>query len=310
MKIINEEKGYTTSIILLIMIIPLILLLTITVEEYNHEVDSTVKNLQSKKMKSTAEDIENSIIISTKESLHNITLDAMIKKKALTNSRQSLKQAIQSRINLYKNSHFKDSIIVDATIRDVKASDDPFKIEIHYSLTVTSNNSRISKDIKREVEITDKNYPVYDPLPTLKTGSAFTNDYVAYGYNLYNYINLENASVYINSIQPITIRKCPYDDYAQHGNDNKTILNCLNNHYYHNSHDGLCLLCRLENKTSCNDYGFETFIQPRIKTVNAPASIDHVLLNSRNTQYSGENITIDNNTVLYLDNGHKAKYGL
>ena len=72
----------------------------------------------------------------------------------------------------------------------------------------------------------------------------------------------------------------------------------------------MCLLCRLENKTSCNHYGFETFVLPTKLVDEAPASIDHVLLNDMNNQYPGSLITIGNNTLLYLDNGHKAKYGL
>jgi hypothetical protein len=66
----------------------------------------------------------------------------------------------------------------------------------------------------------------------------------------------------------------------------------------------------LENKTDCNHYGFETFILPTKLVDEAPVSIDHVLLNDRNNQYSGNLITIENDTFIYLDNGHKSKYGL
>lgn len=312
MKIINNEKGYTTSILLLTLLIPIILLTIITIEEYNHQVDNTVENLQSNKLKSVTEDFENEIIILTKKSIHNITKEVTTTKKALTNSEKTIKDDIQDRINQLQLKYQKENIIIETTITDVKASDDPFKIEIEYNLKSTANNSnmKIEKTKKEQIEITDKNYPVYDPLPTLKTGVTLQNNQINYKYRLYNYININNSEVYINTTQQVIIRKCPYHDYIQHGNDNGTIKNCINNQYYHNSHDGMCIFCRLENKTSCNHYGFETFIIPTKIVDKAPASIDHVLLNNPHEQYSGNNININNTTIIYLDDGHKQKYGL
>lgn len=312
MKIINNQKGYTTSIILLILLIPILLLLVITIDEYSHEVDNTVENLQSNKIISTTEDFENEIIQTTKQTIHNTTLEVITRQQALTNSNEYIKEEIQTKTNKLEQKHSKDNINLECTINEIKPSTNPFKIEIHYTLQVTNNNSnsKIQKDEHKQVEITDNKYPVYDPLPTLKTGATFTDNQVTYADKLENYITINNSDTYYNAIQKITIKECPYHDYSQHGNNNITIKNCLNNHYYHNSNDGLCLLCRLENRTTCNHYGLETFIQPTKQTDKAPASIDHVLLNDQNNQYEGNNLTIDNNTIIYLDNGHKTKYGL
>ena len=312
MKIINNQKGYTTSIILLLLLIPLLLLLTITIDEYNHEVDNTVENLQTKKMKSTTKDFENEIATITKQTLHDTTLDVITRKQALTNSKKYIKDKIQSKIDTIEQKQRKNNINIECTVNEIKPADDPFKIEIHYTLHVTTNNSnsKIQKEENRHIEITDTKYPVYDSLPTLKTRATFTDSKVEYTDKLANYITINNSNAYLNSTQHVTIKKCPINDYSQHGNSNITIKNCLNNHYYHNSHDGLCLLCRLENRTTCEHYGFETFILPTEKFDKAPASIDHVLLNDQQGQYEGNNITIDNNTIIYLDNGHKIKYGL
>ena len=88
-------------------------------------------------------------------------------------------------------------------------------------------------------------------------------------------------------------------------------MDCITNHYYHKSHDGLCIFCRLENKTACKDMGLETFILPTKNVTSAPVSVDHVLLNTTpNSQYHGNRIVINNTMVIYLDDGHKTKYGL
>ena len=312
MKIIKEEKGYITSIILLILLIPVLLLMIIIIEEYSEDTNTTIRNIESEKIKTKTEDFENEIITISKETLHNITLDVITRKKALTNSRTYLKKIIQEKINEKQKKYGAENIIINTEVKQIESSNDPFKIEINYIITSTANNSniKIRKENKKLIDITDTKYPVYDPLPTLKIGATIKNNQINFQDKLAEYIESENNTAYTNAKTSIIIKKCPYSDYIQHGNNNQTITNCLHNHYYHNSHDGLCLLCRLENKTSCNHYGIETFILPTLEYDKAPASIDHVLLNDNNNQYDGNKIKINNKTILYLDNGHKTKYGL
>ena len=97
-----------------------------------------------------------------------------------------------------------------------------------------------------------------------------------------------------------------------------TLKNCIDNGYYHESNDGACLLCRLEGYATCNHYGFETFIVPSSthnqQIFRAPSSIDHVIFGKdNNDRYPGEAVEYnsDDNVfdILYLDNGHRAKYG-
>ncbi len=310
MKIIKDQKAYTTSILVLILLIPVLFLLIITMEEYDQNVNNTIENLESEQIKNVYDDFEEEILRSTKESLHNITYEVITSKRSITR-RDDLISYIQNKINKKADNQSKD-FSIKCDILDIKPSDNPFKIELDYQLTVSTEDNKIkkSKNQQKYVEITDKNYPVYDPLPTLKTGAILDGGYVEYGDKLAEYITIDNSETYMNTIEKITIKECPLKDYTQHGNSNDTFLSCLNNHYYHNSHDGMCLLCRLENKTYCNHYGFETFILPTEMIDEAPASIDHVLLNDNQNQYPGNLITVENTSFIYLDNGHKAKYGL
>lgn len=312
MKLIYNEEGYATSIFLLILLIPLVLLMIIIVEEYAHEVDNTIETIESEKIKSNTEDFENELITITKESLNEVTLDVVNSKQPLTDSRRYLKEYIGRKILKNERKYQKDNIYINTEIKSIESSNDPFKIEINYHITsrINDSNIKISKEEKKLIELTDNNHPIYDPLPVLKTGALFNNDKVYYQNRLTDYIELDNNTVYLNVVTPIIIKKCPYDEYRQHGNSNQTFLNCIHNHYYHNSHDGMCLLCRLENKTACNHYGFETFIIPTKECDKAPASIDHVLLNDKSNQYDGNKIILNNQTLIYLDDGHKSKYGL
>jgi hypothetical protein len=90
--------------------------------------------------------------------------------------------------------------------------------------------------------------------------------------------------------------------------------------YYHESNDGACLLCRLEGRSTCNHYGFETFIIPSTsinqQVIRASCPIDHVIFNKENfpDPYPGESVQYysngNNSYKLFLDNDHRAKYGV
>ena len=166
-----------------------------------------------------------------------------------------------------------------------------------------------------------------DPVPLLYCkdyGISYNDSSYNYGDSLSEFLKrqgLENHSFYINASSPFIVKKCPYDPYKHHGDDNGKIMkNCRDNGYYHESRDGACFLCRLEGKSGCEHYGFETFINPQ-KTnetglISACGS-DHVIFS--NNIYPGVEVIYNSendsgnlvNEILFLDpNGHKVKYGM
>ncbi|WP_069591954.1 hypothetical protein [Methanosphaera sp. WGK6] len=308
-----DNNGYITSILLLLIIIPVILLLIITIEQDNHYVNNTAENIENNKLTSITSDFENEITILTKETLHNMTKEVILTNNPYDNSTKIFKSRLQENINQNQEKYYNNSgCILNCTIINIKAADNPFQIEIIYSLKTTFNSkNKIEKNNKIYVNLTEGNYEIYDPLPTLRTGVKPTNNFIEYNDKLSNIIQIENSTVYNNTREAYVIKKCPYDEYTKHGHNNTIIANCVNNHYYHESHDGLCILCRLENKSTCSHRGLETFIISTQERDRAPVSIDHVLFNmTENGQYAGNKIILNNTTVIYLDNGHKLKYGL
>ena len=310
MKFINDENAYTTSLIMIILLIPIFMLIIFTISQYEHDINNTADNLETNKIKSISNDLKTETKQVSKESLHEVSLNVTHNKKALSDSRKIIKKLIQEKIDSKLTSYKAEGINVTVNILNIDSSDDPFKAKLKYAYNVSSKNNKINREETVLIEYTDEKYPVYDPLPTLKTGVNMNTTIINYNTQLEKILTGNNSNTYNNATQGAVIKKCPVEDYSQHGNSNTTIINCLNNHYYHNSHDGLCLFCRLENKTSCNHYGFETFIIPTETRNQAPVSIDHVLLNDISTQYEGDRIILNNTTIIYLDNGHKTKYGL
>lgn len=313
MKFLKDNYGYMTSILLVLLLIPVIFLLIITIEQNEYLVNKTADNIQSDKLNSITLDFQKEIPLITKETMNNLTLSIIKNKKPIQNSNKVVKTLVEEKVSQKQSMYKKNTgCIISCNITRIKQSNsNPFQLEVDYTIISKFNTkSTIKKQDTTYVDLCDGKYPVYDPLAILKTDAVFLNTTVNYSENLANNILLNNGSVYTNAVSGCIIKRCPYDEYTKHGHDNTTIVNCINNHYYHESHDGLCIFCRLENKTSCPDHGIETFIIPTQMVDNAPASLDHVLLNDTDGQYMGKCHTFDNNTVLYLDNGHKSKYGL
>lgn len=310
MKFIKDECAYTTSLVLLLLLIPVFMLIIFSISQYEHDINNTADNIEIDRIKSISNDLKTEIVQVSKESLHDVTLNVTRNKRPLTDSRKFIKNLIQERIDSKTSSFEANGFDISVNVLDVDSSDNPFKARLKYSFTISGKTNNINREEVVLIDYADENYPVYDPLPALKSGVNVNSTVINYGGHLEGVLNGNNSIVYHEALQGVVIKKCPVEDYSQHGNSNSTIINCLDNHYYHNSHDGLCLFCRLENKSSCGHYGLETFIVPQTLAEHAPVSIDHVLLNDFDTQYEGDSILLNISTVIYLDNGHKSKYGL
>ena len=121
--------------------------------------------------------------------------------------------------------------------------------------------------------------------------------------------NLDSPFSYAFATTPLYIKKCPYDPYIHHGDNNMTILKeCLKQGYFHESADGSCYLCRLEGKGKCPHYGFKVFIQTHTPLGNESLSCsDHVVFHDH---YTGQKIDKTDINSLILDSSHRKKYGL
>jgi hypothetical protein len=214
---------------------------------------------------------------------------------------------------------------VTCKIWHVDSSPDPFKIEVKSDIYVSKGSVTHNGSVSQDISIIDPSYPIPDPEPFMKCknygGVTNTSTKVLYGSSLVDLLNtknMTNTEVYENATSPLFIKKCPYDPYVGHGNFPSFIVlkNCIDNGYFHESSDGTCFLCRLEGKATCPHYGFETFIVPSSSfsnlTSKSPCSIDHVIFNG--TVYPGNGIVYyadgSNYCKLFLDNGHRQKYGL
>lgn len=316
---ITNNKGNIyigiTAILIISFLILSIAILNLATEEKNENINS----IESDEYNYIIEDYKRNIPIIEKEAIEELSEEVIEKKVAIEDSKEEIKKRCNIKLdNLnekYKNQY---NIKINSSIISIENISEPFDIKI--KTYISSVKSDLSYENIEENNINIEG--LKDPIPFLYCGRdpSFSNNEnsVNYGNSLVNYFenkNIENASLYTNATAPLIIRKCPYDPYKHHG-DGYTMKNCRDNGYYHESADGACYLCRLEGKSGCGHYGFETFINPQatnLTNLTSVCSSDHVIF-GENTYpgveciyYSHEGI----NEILFLDpNGHRVKYGM
>ncbi len=333
-----ENKGYVMGGLAFLLVLPSILLLMVLVDMVN--LDKSVDTIiEADNSFYISGDVERNIPIITRQVLKETVDNTINNGNSLPNSRILIKNTIESKmkglsVNYQKNTGVK----VICKINSVDSASDPFEIEVNSTILVIKDNITYKHLVNQNISILGT-YPqnkfsmnsssaeISDPLPFIKCkkygGVTIKNGQINYGLSLKKYLRGVNGSeIYENASSSYYIKKCPYDPYKSHGNSTKfmTLKNCIDNGYYHESNDGACLLCRLEGRSTCNHYGFETFILPSTqrnqKLIRGPCSIDHVIFSDDNFKdcYPGESVQYYFNGnishELFLDNGHRAKYGV
>jgi len=320
-----DQRGYVMSGLSFLLLIPTIFLI-IFLADLNHSgSESQSLIIQSDVVFYTAKDIEANIQVLGEKILQKTTENTINTGDPLPNSKIVIKTNLQNEMDDLSRKYSNEGINVTCNILSVDSSSDPFKIEINSTISISKGVITHKEYITQNISMLDPNYPIPDPLHFIKCKRygeiTNTSTKVLYGSSLTNLLkteNITNANFYGNATSPLFIKKCPYDPYIDHGNSlSLTVLkNCIDNGYFHESGDGSCLLCRLEGKATCPHYGFETFIVPSSSSNStlmfAPCSIEHVIFND--DVYHGNGIVYYSNGSnywkLFLDNGHRLKYGL
>lgn len=309
MKIIRDNYGYINSILVLILLIPIILLMLLSISQNEILVNNSVDIFEGNVLSTKTNDFINQINIISMESMHNLSYKSVYDGVVISNSSRQLKMCIQDAVNNLSVDYQHKGLHVDCRIINVVASTNPFEYNVYYRINSSfindSSNKKVSQKGCMNVSIVNSEYPVYDPYPLFNARVHISgNEYV------YDSIEDDLSNAYDGADSGLIIKKCVYDDYTLHGHSNNSIGDCLENHYYHLSHDGLCIFCRLENRSSCIHNGLETFVVSHVHSNQSVVSADHVLFNTTGNQYLGDVIVINSSSFIYLDNGHGSKYGL
>ena len=255
------------------------------------------------------------------EALEELSEDVIKNERPSLDSKRDLKEMIDEKL-IQKNQEYNDNynILINSSLISIENTTNPFSYKFKTHIASVKGDYSFNNVISSDVDCINLRDPV--PLLFCKSyhGLSWNDTDYSYGNSLSEFLKskgVENYSFYENASSPLIVRKCPYDPYVHHGDDNGKIMkNCRDNGYYHESRDGACYLCRLEGKSGCEHYGFETFINPQKTNETGRVSAcgsDHVIFSD--DIYTGVEVIYNSedglNEILYLDpHGHKVKYGM
>ena len=325
--VLDDEDGNFSIIITSLILIGFLLLSIIILNTAINEEDENNEIIASNNYQYILNDYIRNLPLIEHEALEELSEEVIKNKRPCLDSKRDLKEIIDEKLRVKNQEYYENyNIQINSSLIAIENTSNPFSYKFKTYISCSKGDYSFERIISSDVDCIGLKDPV--PLLNLKAyhGLSYNESSYNYGNSLSEFLRangVENYSFYIDANSPLIIRKCPYDPYKHHGDDNGKIMkNCRDNGYYHESRDGACYLCRLEGKSGCEHYGFETFINPQKTNETGRVSAcgsDHVIFSD--DIYPGVEVIYNNETIgpgencayeiLYLDpHGHKVKYGM
>ena len=320
-ELLNDEKGNFSIILTSLILIGFLLLSIIILNVAINQERENGEIVSSNNFQYIVNDYIRNLPLIEHEALEDLSEEIIKDKRPSLDSKSDLKEIVDGKLSAKNKEYYENyGIQINSSLIAIENTSNPFSYKFKTHILSVKGDYSFEKIVSSDVDCIDLKDPV--PILYLKDyhGLSYNESFYNYGNSLSEFLRskgVENYSFYIDANSPLIIRKCPYDPYKHHGDDNGKIMkNCRDNGYYHESRDGACYLCRLEGKSGCEHYGFETFINPQ-KTIEtgrvSACGSDHVIFSD--DIYPGVEVIYNDEDrlkeILYLDpHGHKVKYGM
>ena len=320
-ELLNDEKGNFSIILTSLILIGFLLLSIIILNVAINQERENGEIVSSNNFQYIVNDYIRNLPLIEHEALEDLSEEIIKDKRPSLDSKSDLKEIVDGKLSAKNKEYYENyGIQINSSLIAIENTSNPFSYKFKTHILSVKGDYSFEKIVSSDVDCIDLKDPV--PILYLKDyhGLSYNESFYNYGNSLSEFLRSkggENYSFYIDANSPLIIRKCPYDPYKHHGDDNGKIMkNCRDNGYYHESRDGACYLCRLEGKSGCEHYGFETFINPQKTNETGRVSAcgsDHVIFSD--DIYPGVEVIYNDEDrlkeILYLDpHGHKVKYGM
>ncbi|MDO5850237.1 MAG: hypothetical protein Q4P14_03395 [Methanobacteriaceae archaeon] len=318
-KINKDNRGNIYIGIASVLIISFLILSICVLNLAIHNSQENLEDMSSDEFNYIIQDYKRNIAIVEKEAIKEVSEEVIDKKRPVSDSKEEIKKKCDEKLEELNEKYYNQyHIRIVSSINSIENVSEPFDIRFKTYISSVMGDMNYKNIEENDINIEG----LMDPIPFIYCGNghgfSHNDTCVIYGESLSDYLKdkgVDGYEYYINATAPLIIRKCPYDPYKHHG-DGFTMKTCRDSGYYHESADGACYLCRLEGKSGCGHYGFETFINPQPTTLlnlTSACGSDHVIFGDDTypgiecIYYSHDGI----NEILFLDpNGHRVKYGM
>ena len=267
-ELLNDEKGNFSIILTSLILIGFLLLSIIILNVAINQERENGEIVSSNNFQYIVNDYIRNLPLIEHEALEDLSEEIIKDKRPSLDSKSDLKEIVDGKLSAKNKEYYENyGIQINSSLIAIENTSNPFSYKFKTHILSVKGDYSFEKIVSSDVDCIDLKDPV--PILYLKDyhGLSYNESFYNYGNSLSEFLRskgVENYSFYIDANSPLIIRKCPYDPYKHHGDDNGKIMkNCRDNGYYHESRDGACYLCRLEGKSGCEHYGFETFINPQ-----------------------------------------------
>lgn len=320
-KLFGDEDGNFSIIISSLLLLGFLMLSIIVLNTAIEHENENNEIMSSNNYQYIMNDYKRNLPLLEREAMEELSEDVIKNERPSLDSKSDLKEIIDEKLAQKNQEYYDDyNIMINSSLISIENTTDPFSYKFKTYITSVKGDYSYENMVTSDVDCIN----LKDPVPLLFCkryhGLEWNDTDYSYGNSLSEFLKskgVENYSFYENASSPFIVRKCPYDPYVHHGDEGGKIMkNCRDNGYYHESRDGACYLCRLEGKSGCEHYGFETFINPQKTNETGRVSAcgsDHVIFSD--DIYPGVEVIYNSedglNEILYLDpHGHKVKYGM
>ncbi|MBO7241274.1 MAG: hypothetical protein J6U90_02310, partial [Methanobrevibacter sp.] len=239
---LDDEKGNFSIIITSLILIGFLLLSIIVLNSAINERCENKEMISSNNFQYIVNDYMRNIPLIEHEALEELSEEVMKNKRPCLDSKRDLKEIIDEKLSV-KNQEYYDNynIQINSSLIAIENTTNPFSYKFKTHVFCMKGDYSFERIVSSDVDCINLKDPV--PLLYLKNhpGRSYNDSSYSYGNSLSEFLrkkDVENYSYYINASSPLIIRRCPYDPYKHHGDDNgKLMKNCRDNGYYHESRD-------------------------------------------------------------------------
>ena len=255
-ELLNDEKGNFSIILTSLILIGFLLLSIIILNVAINQERENGEIVSSNNFQYIVNDYIRNLPLIEHEALEDLSEEIIKDKRPSLDSKSDLKEIVDGKLSAKNQEYYENyGIQINSSLIAIENTSNPFSYKFKTHILSVKGDYSFEKIVSSDVDCIDLKDPV--PILYLKDyhGLSYNESFYNYGNSLSEFLRskgVENYSFYIDANSPLIIRKCPYDPYKHHGDDNGKIMkNCRDNGYYHESRDGACYLCRLEGKSGC-----------------------------------------------------------
>ena len=284
-ELLNDEKGNFSIILTSLILIGFLLLSIIILNVAINQERENGEIVSSNNFQYIVNDYIRNLPLIEHEALEDLSEEIIKDKRPSLDSKSDLKEIVDGKLSAKNKEYYENyGIQINSSLIAIENTSNPFSYKFKTHILSVKGDYSFEKIVSSDVDCIDLKDPV--PILYLKDyhGLSYNESFYNYGNSLSEFLRskgVENYSFYIDANSPLIIRKC-----------------------------------RLEGKSGCEHYGFETFINPQKTNETGRVSAcgsDHVIFSD--DIYPGVEVIYNDEDrlkeILYLDpHGHKVKYGM